>query len=135
VRGGPATTLWSTSELPLGSSWGPNDQIVLATQERETGLLLLPAGGGEPRVLTRPDASRGERDHQWPEFLPDGKAILFDIVSDRNETRVAVLSLATGDQKVLIPDAANARYVETDERGYLLFAALGTSSTTRTETA
>jgi serine/threonine protein kinase len=123
VRGGPATTLWSTFEETRGASFGPNDEMVFATQAPESGILLLPAAGGVPEVLTRPDASTGEMDHWWPEFLPDGRAILFDIVSVQNQSQVAVLSLATGDQKILIPNGGNARYIDGGENGYILFAA------------
>jgi tRNA A-37 threonylcarbamoyl transferase component Bud32 len=126
VNGGPTTTIWSTREFPMGASWGPNDAIVLATEDRQTGLLLLPAGGGEPEVLTRPDVSAGEHDHVWPEFLPGGKAVLFDVVSAATESsQVAVLSLETREWKVLVPGGANARYVETGPGGYLLYVAEG----------
>ncbi len=128
ASGGPTITLWSTTAVTSGASWGPNGEIVLASDDPTTGLLRLSAAGGEPEVLTRPDASAGELDHQWPEFLPDGKAVLFDIVSAQMESQVAVLSLETGDRKVLIPSGANARYVDTSQTGqtgHILYVAEG----------
>jgi serine/threonine protein kinase/WD40 repeat protein len=125
ASGGPTMTLWSTTAFTSGASWGPNGEIVLASDDLTTGLLRLSAAGGEPEVLTRPDASAGELDHQWPEFLPNVNAVLFDIVSTQWESQVAVLSLETGDRKVLIPSGANARYVETGETGHILYVSEG----------
>jgi hypothetical protein len=37
----------------------------------------VPAAGGEPRLLTKLDESRQERQHSWPDFLPDGHRFLY----------------------------------------------------------
>ena len=60
----------------VGTGW----DIIFATNAPATGLQRVPAAGGEPTVLTKPDPERGERDHLWPEFLPGGAAVLFTIV-------------------------------------------------------
>ena len=60
TTGGPAVTLCSIKGKPLGASWGDDNTIVLATDEPGTGLWQVPAGGGEPTVLTTPDATQGE---------------------------------------------------------------------------
>jgi predicted Ser/Thr protein kinase len=106
IRGGPATTLCDFDGGPRGASWGPNDAIVFATGNPATGLLRIPAAGGQPEVLTRPDTAAGERDHWWPEFLPNGQTVLFDIVSsgaNASASQIAALSLEAGERKILIP--------------------------------
>ncbi|GMR24390.1 MAG: hypothetical protein BMS9Abin37_2927 [Acidobacteriota bacterium] len=74
------------------------------SQDR-AGLLRIPSAGGEPEVLTTPDTSAGELDHWWPEHLPDGKAMLFDIITIGTtlESQIACLNVETGEQKILIP--------------------------------
>ena len=86
----------------------------------------MPAGGGEPTVLTTPDAGHGELDHYWPSFLPGGRAVLFTIVPQgglAEQAQVAVLDLRTGQRKTLMRGASQAAYVET---GHLVYASAGT---------
>jgi serine/threonine-protein kinase len=125
MTGGPAITVARIQGLLIGASWGPDDTIVFATDTRATGLLSVPAGGGEPTVLTTPDAGHGELDHYWPSFLPGGRAVLFTIVpqSGLDNAQVAVLDLRNGQRKTLIRGASQAAYVET---GHLVYASAGT---------
>jgi serine/threonine-protein kinase len=125
MTGGPAVTIARIQGLLVGASWGPDDTIVFATDTRVTGLLRVPAGGGEPTVLTTPDAGHGELHHYWPSFLPGGRAVLFTIVPQGGlETaQVAVLDLRSGQRKTLIRGASQAAYVET---GHLVYASAGT---------
>ncbi len=94
VTGGPVITI-CPSRIPRGASWGDDGNIVFATQDTATGLMRVSAGGGEPTVLTRPDAAQGERDHLHPSLLPDGRGILFTIVplNSAEPVQVAVLDL------------------------------------------
>jgi serine/threonine-protein kinase len=98
---------------------------VFATTEEGTGLMSVPAGGGDPKVLTTPDTARGETDHWFPSVLPGGRAVLFTIVSgDISDAQVAVLDLATGEQKVLIRGGSSAEYVETGDLVYAIAGSL-----------
>ena len=135
VRGGPTVTLWEFGTRARGASWGPNDEIIFATGNRETGLLRVPAAGGKPEVLTVPDSAAGELDHVRPEFLPGGETVLFDIVSSITGqtpvTQIAALSLETGEWKILIPGGANARYASTGHIVYVAEGALRAVRSTR----
>ena len=125
ITGGPAVTICKYENGPRGATWGPDGSIVLATNLASTGLLRVSADGGEPTVLTKPDAARGEADHWWPEFLPDGRAVLFTITRNTGaieDAEVAVLDLRTGTRKILIHGGSHARYVSS---GHLVFAAPG----------
>ena len=41
------------------------------------GLLRVAAAGGTPMPLTKLDVSRQEIAHLWPQFLPDGRHLIF----------------------------------------------------------
>ena len=126
ITGGPPITLCRIPGTPRGASWGQDDTIVFATSDAGTGLLSVPAGGGEPKVLTKPDLAQGERDHMFPSMLPGGRAVLFTITPNNGaieNAQVAVLDLTTGQRKTLIRGGSSAEYVDT---GHLVFAAAGT---------
>ncbi len=129
VSGGPVITICA-SQIPRGASWSDDGTIVFATQDTATGLLRVAAAGGEPTVLTTPDAAAGERDHLAPSLLPDGRGILFTVVpSNPEEPRlVAVLDLKSGQRKTLIRGGSQPEYVET---GHLVYANAGTLNAVR----
>ena len=78
----------------------------------------MAARGGEPEVLTRPDASKEERDHLFPSLLPGGRAAVFTIVAANSGQRVAALDLETREWKVVLPSGSQASYVDT---GHLVY--------------
>ena len=123
VRGGPVSTV-SDQPGPLrGASWGANDTIIFGTLDRSSGLWQVAALGGEPRLLTTPDAEKRETDHLWPEILPGGEAVLFTILADSiEESQIAVLSLDTLEYEVVLPGGAFPQYSPT---GHLLYSAQG----------
>ena len=67
--------------------------------------------------------NQGERSHRWPQFLPDGRTLLFTVTSPGNLAHIAAQRLDTGEQRVLIPGASYAQYVPT---GHLLYYRAGT---------
>src|SRR5207248_7816731 len=79
ITGGPAVTITNIgTNAPRGASWSEDGTIVFAST-LTTGLLRVPAAGGEVRELTKPNRQSGEGDHLWPEFLPGGRGVLFTI--------------------------------------------------------
>ena len=120
IAGGPAITI-CPSQIPRGAAWGEDGYIVFATQDTATGLLRVSAGGGEPTVLTKPDAGQGERDHVALSLLPDGRGVLFTIVPSvaAAPSQIAVLDLRTGERKTLIRGGSQPEYIET---GHLVYA-------------
>jgi hypothetical protein len=137
MTGGPAIAIGRAPGMgalgPRGASWGPDDAIVFATNDPATGLFRVPAGGGEPTVLTTLDAARGEQDHVFPSVLPDGRAVLFTITAATgglDAAQVAVLDLQTGQRTTIIRGGAQAEYVAPatggGPGGFLVYAASGT---------
>jgi serine/threonine protein kinase/Tol biopolymer transport system component len=94
VRGGP------------GATWDDHGQIIFS-RTWLSGLSIVPADGGTPRVLTNPDAAKREIGHWWPSMLPGGH-VLFTIVTagaGLNDARIAVLDPASGTYQVLFAGA------------------------------
>ena len=123
MTGGPAIAIARIAGPPRGASWGDSGAIVYAIAGVATGLMSVPAAGGEPTVLTKPDA--GEGGHYFPSFLPGGGAVLFTIIGpggQADSSQVAVLDLKTGARKILIRGGSQAEYVPS---GHLVFAAAG----------
>lgn len=114
VTGGAAITLCPMPSGPRGASWGPDDTIIFARFGAGSGLFRVSAAGGEPEVLTTPEAPAR---HYWPEFLPDVQAVLFTISAGVTATisgetsQIAVLDLDTMEQRVLIEGGTHPRYV------------------------
>lgn len=125
VGGGTPVTVAEASETSRGGSWAQDDTIIY-TPEVNAGLMRVSANGGTPQVLTTPNASNSEISHRWMEATPDGESLLFTIWAGCcrwEEARIAVLSLRTGEQRILPLDgAADPRYSET---GHLLFRRAG----------
>ena len=127
INGGPPVTIASIDGGGTrGATWGSDGTIVFATNSLATGLQRVSAAGGEAAVLTKPDRERGEDDHAWPEFLPDGQSVLFTILpigGGLDGAQVAVLDLRTATSKVLIRGGSDARYLPS---GHLVYGVAGT---------
>ncbi|HEX5107310.1 MAG TPA: protein kinase [Vicinamibacterales bacterium] len=131
VSGGSSMRLANLGNYPSsGATWGEDERIVFATSDPATGLLQVPANGGQTIVLTTPDAKRGEGDHIWPVYLPGGRNVLFTIAPSagtRDMSRIAVLETATKTIKDLELPGNQAQYSPTGhivyEAGGSLFAA------------
>ena len=125
VLGGPPTTICNVEDRVRGASWGGDGTIVFATDR--TGLFQVSAGGGEPRQLTKPDGV-SEIGHLWPEMLPGDGAVLFVIYRGGGSVAsgfdIAVLSLETGEYRVLIRGGTSPRYAPTGHLVYVVDGAL-----------
>jgi eukaryotic-like serine/threonine-protein kinase len=124
VTGGPSVLVTRLPAPPRGASWGPDDSIVFATADPSTGLMRVPAGGGEPEVLTKPDVAAKEQDHALPSYLPGGHAVLFAITAAGSveNSQVAVLDLTTRKYRSLIRGGTHPQYVNS---GHLVYSVAG----------
>src|SRR5262249_57370869 len=109
--------------LPFGSTWSADDVIVFAS--RDTTIWEVAATGGKAERVTRREQAGDDARHLLPQILPGGQWLLFTVlptVFDWEHTRVVVQSLETGERRVLLEGAADARYVPT---GHLVFMRQG----------
>ena len=74
------------TERTLGGTWGADGTIVISLGGR---LLRVSAKGGPLEPVAEPDAARGEVRFAWPEFLPDGRSVLFTILGAGADRRCA----------------------------------------------
>ncbi len=133
VEGGVPGTLCDLSAWFLGATWGHNNSIVFA-DGWTAGLSRISAEGGKLETLTKPDPKREEYGHRLPFWLPNGKAVLFTITRNDWDRQpcLALLRPDKGDWRVLLEDAADARYVPT---GHLVFLRQGTLMAVRFDPA
>ena len=113
VSGGAALPICDVSD-DRGASWGSDGTIVFSPGFN-SGLSKVPAAGGSPQVVTKPDFASGEISHRWPHVLPGGKAVLFTIktagITSFDDARIAVQRLDSGERRILVEGGTDGRYV------------------------
>jgi DNA-binding winged helix-turn-helix (wHTH) protein/Tol biopolymer transport system component len=96
-------------DAPAGGTWGPDDTVVYADWPR--GLFAVRASGGATaRPLRALDRSARHIAHAWPQFLPDGRRFLYQVVSlDPATTGIYIGALdGTADARLLATKSAAA---------------------------
>jgi len=107
---------------PRGGAWGADNTIVMSPSTGQS-LYVVSALGGEPRQLTKLDASRADRSQRWPAFLPDGRHFLFFNRSGRPEfSGIYLGSTDSATTTRVVASASNGAYAAP---GYLLFVRSG----------
>jgi Tol biopolymer transport system component len=116
VTGGGATTLGDAALL-RGASWGSQGSIAF-TPSPGGPVQQMPEAGGSAKPLTQ--LAKGDPSHRWPEFLPDGKAVLFANGDGAGDAQVAVQVTGTGERRILVPvvGSTQPRYAAS---GHLLY--------------
>jgi serine/threonine-protein kinase len=110
VNGGVSVDLCDTASV-TGASWGKDGFVVYGDSSK--GIMRVSANGGTPKPLAKLTGSYVVD----PQILPDGKTLMFSIVSP-DDTRIVLQSLESGEQKVLCK-GDKARYVQTGHLVYL----------------
>ena len=109
LAGGSPITLCDAPPTGLSGDWFEDTIVFTATLPSGQGLYRVSANGGEPEMLATENSDEGELGYRHPDFLPDGKHILFTIrLSTSDQT--ALLSLETGERKVVLENTRQARY-------------------------
>jgi serine/threonine protein kinase len=104
-----------------GASWGPDNRIYYSPLF-SAGLMSVSANGGDPKLFSALDSSKGERTYRWPQVLPDGKWILYTVGNQSNPNSYAdavlmIQSVVTGERHELNVRGEMAQYVDP---GYLV---------------
>jgi serine/threonine protein kinase len=103
----PVQTLAEAPE-PRGGTWSPEGVIVFA-RNIEDGLYRVPVSGGDVTRVTTLNRSRGENSHRWPQFLPDGRHLLFLARSAAQDHQgIYIGTPASNDWKLLLRTPFNA---------------------------
>jgi serine/threonine protein kinase/Tol biopolymer transport system component len=114
LSGGAALTLGDAVN-PRGASWSALGTIAFGPTNA-SGLLVVPGDGGASHLLKHGESR--DRSQRWPEFLPDGGALLFAV-----GPQVVAHALNTGEQRTLIPEGSAPQYAHS---GHLVYAQGGT---------
>ncbi len=120
--GGPPAAICDVpGARPWGASWGDDGTIFFAG---DTGIFRVPSDGGAPTAVTKPDADKGGR-HLLPHALPGGNVLVYTTIASNDWTTANIVAhfLDTGESRVVIEGAADARYVAP---GHLVYLKSGT---------
>ncbi|HXQ26723.1 MAG TPA: protein kinase [Candidatus Acidoferrales bacterium] len=131
ISGGPPQTVCDLRALEVGGSWNSDGVIILG--QAPGGLARVSAGGGSASPLTTLDSSRGEIQHVFPSFLPDGRHFIYLRTSIKPENSgVYIGSLDAKpeeqDSKRLLATTYGTAFVPSSDpgTGQLLFMRDGT---------
>ena len=116
LAGGAPITLCDSQGGSRTGDWFENTIVYTASLQSDQGLYRVSVNGGKPEMLATVD--EGELAYLLPAFLPDGKNLLFTILPNGAEYQTALLSLETGERKVVLENARQARYLST---GHLVY--------------
>jgi eukaryotic-like serine/threonine-protein kinase len=73
LAGGSPQTICN---VPGTGTWS-RDGVIIFSTPTEPGLYRVNAAGGEPKPLTTRDRSRQETEHDFTQFLPDGRRFIY----------------------------------------------------------
>jgi len=127
ISGGSPVTLATLSGLAFaGAVWGSDNTIVFVP-DFNAGIWRVSANGGTPQLLLKTDVEKDRIAFQDPAVLPQGKGILFTMVSGRattfNDVDIAVLENGATEPRVLLHGGTTVRYIPT---GHLVYVRGGT---------
>jgi WD40 repeat protein len=106
--------------------------VITQPQGSPAQLKLLPAGAGEPKMLTN-DAIN----HTWARWFPDGKRVIFSGHEPGRGIRLYLLEIASGTSRAISPEGVHATAysispdmgfvaaIGPDQKGYLYPVASG----------
>ena len=109
LAGGPALALADIG--PYGGAWGSQGAIVFP-QKDGGALVRIPASGGSPSPVTK--WTKGEPQHAYPWFLPDGRHFLFVTLTagPTGHYQIRIGSLDSLESKALLEADSTAIYSE-----------------------
>ncbi len=117
VAGGPPQKICDAPTASDGT-WCP-DGVILYDGTGTDPIYRVPASGGVPAVMVKPEPSRKETQIGWPEILPDGKHFLYMAIGQKTgDSTYRIASLDGKENKPFAPAQSMVTYVEP---GYLLY--------------
>jgi len=101
-----------------GGTWNQEGVIVFGNRTGQP-LMRVPASGGLPTPVTAFDKAAGEHLHTWPQFLPDGKHLLYFAQGATPEQNGIYVQELGSPQRILV--TRNVTRAAWAPPGYLLF--------------
>ena len=126
ASGGPAVTIADVDSLGReAATWSIDGNIYVQTNNDGGRVARVAAAGGALTDVVVRDPAKAAR-LLLPHVLPDGKRLLWTMMKSEEDwetATVVIRSLAGGDERVLIPNGTDARYIPT---GHILYMKTGT---------
>ena len=128
----PSVLTLAEAPSPRGGAWG-RDGVIVFAKNIEDGLYRVTASGGDVTPVTTLDRSKRENSHRWPQFLPDGRHLLFLARSATSAHQgIYVGTPGSKDWRLLlrtpltglvvgVPEPASRWSMSAASRGYLVF--------------
>jgi Tol biopolymer transport system component len=104
-----------------GGTWNASGIIVFGRGGAGSPLMQVPATGGQatPTPATSLDTSAGETLHSWPQFLPDGRRLLYFAGNqDPEKSAIYIQELGSSKRILVMRNRLRAAW---SPPGYLLF--------------
>jgi len=122
AAGVPQVITDATGAGARGGTWNQDGVIVYAVSGFRTGgLMRVSAKGGDPVPVTHGAAF--QTTHSWPQFLRDGRRLIFFVASNQaSSSGEYLVSLDGGEPTKVLSSQAAAMY---DPSGYLLYVSEG----------
>jgi Tol biopolymer transport system component len=117
---GGAPQVLASAPIALGGAWN-RDGVIVFAPNLYSPLYRVPASGGEPIAITRLDPPR-QLAHAFPQFLPDGRHLLFTARLGGSDQGIYLASLDSAETRRLIATESPAVYAPP---GHLLFIRQG----------
>lgn len=93
-----------------GGTWN-NDDVILASLENPGPIFRVELDGSAPVPITELDATAGETDHVWPQFLDDGRHFLYMATGRSVETSKVLVGTLESDERIqLLEGVSTFRY-------------------------
>jgi Tol biopolymer transport system component len=115
ISGGPAQTICEAAGAD--GSWGSNGEIVFDGSAADP-LWRVSASGGVAKPEVLPSEIEGVTSVGWPEFLPDGRRLLYVAEPDAGAATLMLHTLGEKNDVELTPADSRVQYAEP---GYLLY--------------
>ena len=118
VTGGAVTVLARAPD-PRGGAWNAEGTIVFGPAAAGP-LQRIRASGGSPTPLTR--LKEGETSHRWPQFLPDGRTLLYYSSGMTNGIDVTTLDRPDEAKRVIDTQSSAVYFARPGNgQGYMLW--------------
>ena len=119
LAGGPPNVVAELTNIVQGTTW-VGDTIVFA-MAGGAGLFKVPATGGRPENIARPDEARQETDFRWPTAVPGTDLVLYTVygTGGPRQARIVARHLETGATKVVVEGGNSPLYTSS---GHLLYS-------------
>ena len=118
VAGGAAAVLARAPD-PRGGAWNADGTIVFSPLSFGP-LQRMNASGGTPAPLTK--LAEGEVSHRWPQFLPDGRTLLYFSQGRTSAIYVTTLDQPNDAKRVVDTQSQGVYFARPgDRQGYLLW--------------